>query len=171
VLLDLHQQRPVGQAAEDQCRPAGTLGADGGLAEFLLEAIEAAEFAVDGLGDKAMGLGRGLGDRGQVFPEQRMQEVAGGIEREGFAQGLGVAVDAFAAVLVQRFQDGVGPVDISGMMLLMVQLQLCLRDEWLQVFIAKFQFWKLIGSFLHVNTKKYLFVAVISIEKWKKNVK
>jgi hypothetical protein len=87
----------------------------------VLELVEGAEVAVDGLGEFAGGLAAAVG--GEVLPEDGVVGVAAEVEREVLRQGTDlVGVGAVFAGLLQGVEGGVGAGDVGGVVLVVVQL-------------------------------------------------
>ncbi len=121
VVVDLLDDQAAAERLPGEDAPAGALDADGGGGELLLEGLEAAEVLLDGVGEGAVGAVAAV--RGEVLPEERVQDVAGEVEGERLLQADQAAELLLLAGLGELLQGVVGALDVRGVVLGVVQFQ------------------------------------------------
>lgn len=101
VLFDLHDDGPARLFAECERCPARALGANRRLRKHLFEPLEGAELLFDHFRDfSGRLLATAVARRGEVFPEQRVQQVPPDVEREFLESRLGVEIGLVGSGLV-----------------------------------------------------------------------
>ncbi|GAA1097687.1 hypothetical protein GCM10009663_45750 [Kitasatospora arboriphila] len=121
VVVDLLDDQAPAERLPGEDAPAAALDADGGGGQLLAEGLEGAEVLGDRVAEGAVGAVAAL--RGEVLPEQRVQDVAGEVEGERLLQADEAAVLLLVARLGELFEGVVGALDVGGVVLGVVQLQ------------------------------------------------
>jgi hypothetical protein len=123
-------------------RAARAFGAHGCLGEFLLEALEAAEFLVDGRPEDTRRLpAAAFSRRCEVCPEEAVQQVPADVKGKLLEGCLHVEVAAGLAALLELLEDGIGSGHIGLVVFFMVELQLLFGDVRRQILVTVGQFW------------------------------
>ena len=113
VLFHLHDKGPVRQSAEGEGGPPRALDAHGRLGEDLLKTVEGAIFSVEEFRQGSRRLASAtLAGRGEVFPENVMEEMTPDMEGQFLVRCLRIEVRVVGLRLVEPLKDGVGPVDV-----------------------------------------------------------
>lgn len=114
VVVDLLDDQPLAEGLPGQDTPAGALNGRGRDGELLLELLEATEVFIDGVGQRPVRAVAAV--RGEVLPEDRVQDMAGEVEGEGLLQPdqRGGRDLVLIAGLCDLFEGVVGALDIGG---------------------------------------------------------
>ena len=115
--------------------------------QLLAELLEAAEVALDRVGQLARGSLSPLGT--QVLPEERVQDVAREVEGERLLQSPDPREVLLVARLVELLERRVGALDVSPVMLVVVQFHDLSRDVRLERAVVVLQVRKRV--FRHVS--------------------
>ncbi len=121
VVVDLFDDEAVRGRLVGQHAPARALHERGRGRELAVEALERSEVLGDGVGEVALGAAAAVG--AHVLPVQRVQDVPGEVEREGLLQAHDLREVALVARLGDALGGVVGALDVSGVVLVVVQFE------------------------------------------------